>query len=307
MTTASNLINGALSKGRDVLGTVGAVSSILPPSLRNSLNSFINGPGVNSGLAPRNVSTFRALLGKVGGVARNNLYHVSIPVPNMIRSSSLGATFNETSRNLPLLCEQAALPGVALATSDIKRYGIGPMEKKPYSVVFTDQSFTFIGDNTGSVHRYFTAWMNGIVKYDIAPSDSTTQGYNQLGSFEVEYKKDYAVDITITCVDDVNRNIIICTLMEAYPIFLGDVSLTWADNDSYMKIPVTFTYLNWRLDQVNINSALGAPVPSMSPLQKLLKVGSAVQTLASLRKPTGVADVLNIVNNAKIATGGLQF
>jgi hypothetical protein len=44
----------------------------------------------------------------------------------------------------------------------------------------------------------------------------------------------------------------------------------------------------------------------LSGLQKLLKVGTAVQTLASLRAPTGIADIINVVSNAKIAVGGLS-
>ena len=35
-------------------------------------------------------------------------------------------------------------------------------------------------------------------------------------------------------------------------------------------------------------------------------IASAVQVLGGLRKPRNVADVLNVVNNSKIAIGGLR-
>ena len=37
-----------------------------------------------------------------------------------------------------------AQPGVSMATTEIKRYGVGPIERKPYLPIFTDQQFSFI-------------------------------------------------------------------------------------------------------------------------------------------------------------------
>jgi hypothetical protein len=71
-----------------------------------------------------------------------------------------------------------------------------------------------------------------------------------------------------------------------------------------MRIPVTFTYQTWDLDVININSVLTGN--NLSGLQKILKVGTAIQTIASIiKKPTGVADVLNSVSKAKSVIGGL--
>jgi hypothetical protein len=301
----SDLIGKSISKGRDVVGTANALQDFLPPSLRQSLNTFVNGrPQNNNSL--RNVETFRSLINRLGGVTRTNLFYVSIPVPKMMRGASSGNSPIITDSTVSLLCESTSLPGVSLATSEIRRYGVGPLEKKPYAPIFTDQSFSFIGDNTGKVYNHFYTWLNGIIKYDTLPNNTTVTGYNGLGAYEVEYKEDYAVDVFITCINDVDQEIIICRLHDAYPIFLGDIQLSWAENDSFMRIPVTFTFFNWTLDRININSALQNQGASISNLQKLIQVGSAVQTLASLRKPTGVADIINVVNNAKIATVGLR-
>jgi hypothetical protein len=301
----SDSINGAISKGRDIVGAADALKGVLPPSLIDSLGIFIKGTNTPSN-SRRNIEGLRSSLYRLGGIARTNLFYVSIPFPTMMGSSSVsqgGTTLTDST--LSLLCESASLPGVQLATSDIRRYGVGPMEKKPYSAIFVDQTLSFIGDNTGKVYNHFYTWMNGIIKYDDLPGNSPKTGYNGLNSYELEYKENYAVDITITCVNEVDQEIIVCKLIQAYPIFLGEVQLSWAENDTFMRIPAVFTFMNWKLDKININSALQNPGNNISTLQKLLQVGSAVQTLASLRKPTGIADIINLVNNAKIASGGL--
>jgi len=300
----SDSINGLISKGTNVLGVTNALSDFLPPSLRTALGTFINGPSKNTPPSNRNLNTFRSNFNRYGGFARNSLFYVTIPTPQMM-TGALSAGQTASALDLSLLCESVSLPGVSLATSEIRRYGYGAVEKKPYAPIFTDQTFSFLGDNKGIVHGHFYSWLNGIVKSDLNANDRLNQGYNGLSAYEVEYKENYAVDITITCLDETDQNIIICKLNQAYPIFLGDVSLSWSDNDSIMKVPVTFTFLNWNLETININSALQSPASELSGLQKLIKVGTAIQTLASLRKPTGIADIVNTVGNAKIAIGGL--
>jgi hypothetical protein len=297
-------INGLISGGTNLLGAASALSPILPQPLQNALGTFINGQP-RSNISNRSLNDFRSSLNKFNGLARSSLFHVTIPVPKMMAGSTQGDNI-VNSAELSLLCEQATLPGVSLATTEIKRHGYGAVEKKPYTAVFTDQTFNFYGDNKGSVHKYFYSWMNGIVKTDLNPNERALLGYNGLSPFEVEFKENYAVDIIITCVDEVKQDIIICKLNQAYPIFLGDVSLSWADTDTIMRLPITFTFYNWNLERVNINSALTSPANNLSGLQKLLKVGTAVQTLASLRAPTGIADIINVVSNAKIAVGGLS-
>lgn len=317
----SDGINGLISKGSFALGATNALSSFLPESLQKALGTFINGTPQRSASA-RNLNDFRASLNRHGGMARNSLFFVSVPTPRILSSAGINNSLTAdslinqsqsrtsgsilTSSDLSLLCEQATLPGMSLTTSEIRRHGYGAVEKKPYSTVFTDQTFIFFGDNKGRVHRHFYSWMNGIVKSDLLPSQTSLAGYNGLSPFEVEYKENYSVDITITCFDEITQEIIICKLIQAYPIFLGDVSLSWAETDNIMRIPITFTYYNWELSRVNINAALTSPANNLSGLQKLLKVGTAIQTLASIRKPTGIADIVNATSNARLATGGLR-
>lgn len=295
----SDQIYKGISKGRDVLATADAFKGILPEPLSKALGTFINGSSIRPN-AHRNINEFRSLLNTRGGVARTNMFDVMISIPKI-----MGGRSGLDSRSLSLLCDSAVLPGVSLNTSEIKRYGVGVAEKKPYSPTYTDQTFSFIGDNTGAVHGFFYKWMNGIVKSDLSGGNQITTGYNGLSAFEVEYKDDYAVDIVITCYDEQDNKIIVCTLRKAFPIFLGDIQLSWSENDQFMKVPVTFNFTHWDLEIIDINSLVNNPGASMSTLQQIMRVGTAIQTIASIRKPTGVADIVNVVNNAKIAIGGL--
>ena len=290
----SDSINKAIGGVNQVAGVASGLSPLLPQSVRDSLDKLLGFKKKPE--SPRGVNKMLAKLNQLNGVARTSLFHVSVSPPPFLNQ------IRQVSQDLEFLTESCSLPGVSLGTTDIRRHGIGPTEKKPYGPIFTDQSITFLGDGRGSVHKFFYQWLNGIVKFD-RPIYTNSLGFNGAGAFEVDYKEQYASTITITTYDELHREIIIVQLYEAFPIFMGDIALNWNDVDSIMRIPVTFTYLNWERTNINVNLVDRPNSENLTLLQKLIKAGNAIQTLASIRKPRNVADVINAVNNAQIAVG----
>jgi len=249
-----------LAKGaglvRDTAGTVNTLKDTLKPFLPASLVKaidtffgFVEPPDTQT-----DISKFRAKIGSKNGLLRTNHFYVEIPPPFMMAGQS------DTAQFLPFVCEAANLPGMSLATSEIRRYGYGPIERKPYAPVFMDQTFTMLGDGTGTVHRFFYNWMNGIVNSSSMPYSAWGVSYNGARPFEVEFKSEYATDIKITAIDEANKKVIVVTLHEAYPVFMGDINMAWSDNDSIMRLPVTFTYYNWSLEEIDIDIPLVCPI-----------------------------------------------
>lgn len=297
----SDQVQKFTSKARDVAGVAAAISDFpgMPAQLKSSISSlFGTGSGLPASDNRRDLNNFLSSVGKHGGFTRPSYFYVEIAPPPILRYRATEA------RNLAFLCESTNLPGVSLATSEIRRYGFGPLEKKPYAPIFTDINFSFYVDAAGIIQNFFYEWMNGIVKFDevhYGPSES----YNgkTIEPFEVNYKNEYATDILITTVDEANNDIVNVRLRQAFPIFMSDVPLSWSDTDSISRLPVNFTFYNWKIEKINIRQAV--ETRSQSALQKLIRVGTAIQTLSTIRRPNNVADVLNVVNNAKIAIGGL--
>lgn len=297
----SDSINGLISKSRDALGVANAVADFpgMPAGVRNAVSTLF---GTGTGLPPssnrRDLNNFLATTSKLNGFTRPAYYYIEIPPPPALRSQA------NQARNLAFLSESTNLPGVALATTDIRRYGYGPIERKPYAPIFVDVNVSFLVDGTGMVQKFFYQWMNSIVKFDqtVNGSGSVVNG-TQINPFEVNYKTQYATDIMITTVDEANNDIVNVRLYDAYPVFMGDIALGWNDTDSIARLPITFTYFNWRIDKVNVGQVTENRKPGV--MQGILKAGTALQTLAMLKKPNNVADVLNVINNTKTVIGGL--
>lgn len=211
-----------------------------------------------------NVNNFRSQVTK-SGVLKNNKFFVRMYAPRgMMRSNNVAAKqlANDTVRVLEFWCEAANIPGVSLNVNEIRRYGYGNIEKKPYVSQNNDVTMSFIGDANGTIWSYFQQWMRLIVNYDMRNGIFASTGILQNQKpFELAYKEDYAVDIHISVFDDLGNEAIHVVLRESYPIFVGDIQLNWGDTNSFMRVPVTFAVYDWYNEKVSLaNAATNSPI-----------------------------------------------
>ena len=119
----------------------------------NNFKSHINATGtLNSSKYLVNIVTPPGLLG--GNVDNNRA-----TVQNIGRQLSDLITFRG---------DRIRTPGIAFASTNIFRYGIGPSEKKPFNATFSDIGISFIADKNGDLYSFFYSWMNYI--FNFSPS-----------------------------------------------------------------------------------------------------------------------------------------
>lgn len=207
-----------------------------------------------------NLNTFRSNVTKNNGLLKNNKFMVRMFAPRGFQSTAKGQELSQTARFLEFWCESANIPGVSLNVNEVRRYGYGTIEKKPYASLNNDINMSFLGDAKGAIWTYFQQWLRLIVNYDMRRGITAETGMMPGQSpFLMSYKDDYAVDIYLYVFDDRNNEIFRIVLRDAYPIFVGDVQLNWGDTNSLMRIPVTFTVYDWYNEKVEIINPQNEP------------------------------------------------
>lgn len=197
-----------------------------------------------------NINEFKSNTTKTGFL-RNNKFEIEIRFPKALTSvlgglTGVQSTINsQTERTLKYWCEVGQLPGVSVATHEVRRYGYGPFERKPTTVTFKDINVTILSDGNGNNWDIFQKWIQYIHNFDLARAGNNTNTNFGMRVFQTNYKINYATDISIKAYDDVGNVKIHLKLFEAYPIFLGDINLAWGDTNSVMRIPLTFTFYTW--------------------------------------------------------------
>lgn len=248
------------------------------------------------------------------GIQKTNLAYLTFDLPNILK-----AVPGITSSQILLLTTSRAdvfsVPNINFATSEIKRYGIGPLEKKPYLPIFNDITVDFIADNNGDIHKFFYMWMNGIINFLDLPREGGRRdqfGLSQKDPFTIEFKDDYSIPLTIRTFSDFQKQLVEVVLEGAYPISIGEIQYNWNDESQLVRFPVTFTFTHWRYNIDAPEFQFATPSAEQSKLNGdiiynlLIKAYPAAQALElAFRRPQQVQDVLNIVNAGRTSLSPL--
>lgn len=225
-----------------------------------------------------NVENFRSAVSRKG-MMKTNKFFVRMYAPRGMAGTSLPTT----ARTLEFWCESTNIPGVSLNVTEVRRYGYGNIEKKPYVSQNNDVTMSFFGDADGVIWSYFQQWLRLIVNYDMRSGINTATGLIAGQTpFKLAYKEDYAVDIHLSVFNDIGEETIHVVLREAYPIFVGDVQLNWGDTNNIMRIPVTFAVYDWYNDKLSINATTGQRGVQQSLITQAPNIIQGLQGLLGL-------------------------
>lgn len=188
------------------------------------------------------INEFRAEL-NYNGILRQHSYLTIFNNPailngtaNLIENSSSERT---DTRFLTLRCDSVTVPGVNFfTTEDIRRYGYGPIERRPYLPTFNPITLSFVVDKQAKIIEYFYAWTNGIVDHDV----SRGMVNDKTKPYFLNYKSKYiSKSMSIWVYDENFMKQYLITLRDVYPITISDTPLSWGNGD-LMRFNVTLQY-----------------------------------------------------------------
>jgi len=171
---------------------------------------------------PKPVFDLRDMVTKVrrNDLARANRFAVYIQAPSGLSGS----------RDVSLLCEEAAIPGLQLVYTPVK---IGSWtENRVSNLEFYGDtaSFTFFCDTDWEVREYFEKWMmNSVNPY----------------SKEVSFYNDMIGEVTVYALDRINGIIGEWCLKEAFPRVISLTPVSHSGGEGAARCTVTFSYKRW--------------------------------------------------------------
>jgi hypothetical protein len=159
-------------------------------------------------------------------------------------------------------------------------------------------------DSDHNILKYFHHWSQKIINHG-APDSGQFNEVNGRYPYEIGYKDEYSTRIVIRhysneSFDNKYYEII---LERAFPIVIGDVELAWENNDTYLTLPVSFSY-----DKISFSGAKsGTPTLSISRgnglldrIGAVLSLGSVIdQTVSQGVKFDSIQDAINRVSRVR--------
>lgn len=202
-----------------------------------------------------NLNGFIADVNKEGMLLENK-FLVTFSAPKYLTDSTsplakYKSIYNHTEL-LTLRCEAATVPGLQFAGIDgPPRIGYGPIEYHPYNVVYDDIFLTFALDAKGTIHKFFYDWLNCIVNFHAQGQSNLDKNgtgiVSDMSPYEVGYKKDYSVELSIdiyTGVEADHKSAITVRAYKAFPKAITPLNLNW-ESGQPIKIQLAMAYTDF--------------------------------------------------------------
>lgn len=325
---------GTVQTGRSAFGNrrvSTAGQAAIAGSLLTTIGGVLSGFDRRPGRPPEkgfNITGFQSRINKIGGLSNTSKFLVNITPPscmspgnpNIVRQD-LALNSNEVinqstirprpgeqieqkdfasqgAQDLVFLCSKTVIPGVAFNTAQIQRLGFGTPEMVPIARQVQDITLNFYVDVSGIMYGFFTKWLSNIINWNSSAVGSLT---SESGAFynEVNYKRNYlSPNISIYVYDSAGNNFLEVKLVEAFPIGIGAVDLSWGNHDDIAIVPVRFAYKTWKSNYMSPPKITGSALRNLTLAGTLMRLGAAVQGGSSLlRRPTSTMDAFNLVRN----------
>ena len=206
-----------------------------------------------------NIDEFSSQLNKEGAhPLPTNRFSVIIPPPPVMQQNQQSSI--EVARTLEFWCDSVLLPGGHMYTDTFRRYTYGPDEKRPMGMLYSPLICTFVVDGNMKDLTFFHVWQQNIITHNWYNSFNQP-GYNG-SQYEVDYKSNYATDLSIQVYHADGRLIKRYIIKEAFPAQIFDIPMSWNETNTVARIQVNFEYLDWIEDSMKAVGD-GLPLPDV--------------------------------------------
>lgn len=233
-----------------------------------------------------NTNEFLSRINKNGGLSKSSLFLVRI----LGLPSSLSDKID--AEDLTFFCKTVNLPSLSLETQDYRNQGFGAMERRPVGMQMPTVPSVFYMDTNHNVLKFFHAWMQEIVNYDL--EGGVRSSYNGKLPYEIGYKSDYVAQMEILYYSSNNPNdVYTYKLSNVHPVEVGSLSLSWENNNELALLPVEFSFESMSVDGSSPGVVVDFENNGAGLFEILGSLNSYGQVIKGLEFPTSVQDAIN--------------
>jgi hypothetical protein len=204
---------------------------------------------------PFNINAFKFDI-ETYSYMKTNTFEVFVFTPPVLRNFELSNAGSPVSlfsvnRHLKMRIEQVALPGMSLQSTDVRRYGVGTVQKMPVGAqTYGDITFSILLDGYGEIYEFWETWLRAIYEYSGTNQSPAGNVGNAFPTYVSEYKDQFSTDMQIVIYDQFGNTIQKITLKEAFPTNMKDIQLAWS-SEGLMRLQVGVSYTEHTIEKAS--------------------------------------------------------
>ena len=193
------------------------------------------------------ISEFRSEINK-NGVLQNNKFICVIALPKAFTEGEFASRYRQNEFNfispdfITLRCETVTIPGQNFFTQDLKRYGYGQIEKKPYLPSFNPMRMVFLVDRSAKIIKFFNDWANLMIDHNV---DKPIDEEPQKNTYLVNYKSEYICPVlTVFVYNDSNELVFSTKAFDCFPLTISEYDVSWASQNDVIRLSISMQFVH---------------------------------------------------------------
>lgn len=138
---------------------------------------------------------------------------------------------NENAESVSIKCHTATLPQRSMQT--IETVMNGAPFRVPVGSLYDPVTFSFYADSRADSRQFFDLWQNTV-------TNTTSNTMN--------FWNEYVSDIKIVTLDDALQDKYVVNLVDAWPMNVGAIDLSYSQMNNFQTITVTMGFRQWNSD-----------------------------------------------------------
>jgi len=184
---------------------------------------------------PFNINDFSSHIKQSGYLKRNN-YDIIVSQPPNLLGFIIGGNeeiiSTDVTRMMTFRVNNVRTPQVSLNTTNIRRYGVGPVQKYAYTSQFNEIIFTITCDEKGTIWHFWHNWLRSVFD-STGGSDQLTGNFNTFPTYYSRFRDEYSSTVQLNLYDQIAQDEKTGTLrfdmFETYPVNIMETPLSWSD------------------------------------------------------------------------------
>lgn len=207
---------------------------------------------------PFNIKTFKSNI-QSKGILKNSLYEVIVTPPQILNQNQL-LTGNQTLSNQSLTNDikfrttNVNLPGYDIKTVNIRRYGVGPIQKYPSTNEFSELSFSILCDKDSNIWKFWHEWCRLVFHGQGSSDTSNPNGINTTAKYFSHFRDEYSSTLQINIYEQAGNESIKYIFNSAYPASISGVPLNWNPTNGLIQLTILIIYKDYSVENLSTSN-----------------------------------------------------
>ena len=204
---------------------------------------------------PFNISTFKSNIEEVGYLKTSH-YKVIITPPQILLTNTISGNNGESSalqitNDIQFRTQRFSLQGIDIKTANVRRYGVGPIQKYALTSEFNEFTFSVLCDRNSEIWNFWYEWSKIVFNASGNSNTNNPNGINTFSKYYAHFREEYATPTQVELYTQDGELSMTYIFEQSFPVAVSGINLDWKETNQMITLNIAMAYKEHRIENLS--------------------------------------------------------